>query len=62
MVLGDSFLITNGCSRSLCWICGVGGAYAGDRDVVAAIAICRALRGEVDTQFNQILDIEEKRH
>ena len=38
------------------------GAVATDRDVSAAIAACRAGYGEVASQLNQILDIEEWRH
>ncbi len=37
-------------------------AAASDRDVSAAIAICRTGYGEVASQLNQILDIEERRH
>lgn len=36
-------------------------AFATDRDVSAAIATCRAGYGEVESQLNQILDIEERR-
>ena len=36
-------------------------AFATDRDVSAAIATCRAWYGEVASQLNQILDIEERR-
>lgn len=37
-------------------------AFASDRDVSTAIAACRAGYGEVESQLNQILDIEERRH
>ena len=36
-------------------------AFATDRDVSAAIATCRAGYGEIESQLNQILDIEERR-
>ena len=37
-------------------------AVATDRDVSAAIAACRAGYGEVASQLNKILDIEDRRH
>lgn len=37
-------------------------AAATDRDVSTAIATCRAWYGEVASQLNQILDIEDRRH
>ncbi len=37
-------------------------AFASDRDVGAFIAACTAQYGEVSSQLNQILDIEDKRH
>lgn len=37
-------------------------AAASDQDVGEAIATCRAYYGEVSSQLNQILDIEDKRH
>ena len=36
-------------------------AAASDRDVGTAIAVCRAGYGEIESQLNQILDIEERR-
>lgn len=36
--------------------------YASERDVSEFIAACRAQYGEVSSQVNQILDIEEARH
>ncbi|MDB5777904.1 MAG: hypothetical protein JWP93_269 [Polaromonas sp.] len=37
-------------------------AVATDRDVSRAIAACRAGYGEVASQLNQVLDIEDRRH
>ena len=37
-------------------------AVATDRDVSTAIAACRAGYGEVASQLNQVLDIEDRRH
>jgi len=37
-------------------------AVATDRDVSTAIAICRNWYGEVSSQLNQILDIEDRRY
>lgn len=36
--------------------------YASERDVADFIAVCRAQYGEVSSQVNQILDIEDARH
>lgn len=36
--------------------------YASERDVAEFIAACRAQYGEVSSQMNKILDIEEARH
>lgn len=36
--------------------------YASERDVAEFIATCRAQYGEVSSQVNQILDIEDARH
>ena len=41
---------------------GAAQAAATDRDVSNAIAACRAGYGEVESQLNQILDIEERRY
>lgn len=38
------------------------GEYASERDVSEFIAACRAQYGEVSSQLNQILDIEDARH
>ncbi|UUZ68068.1 hypothetical protein LP416_27775 [Polaromonas sp. P2-4] len=44
-------------------IAGNGGIrFTTDRDAAGAIATCRAFYGEVSSQLNQILDIEDKRH
>lgn len=37
-------------------------AVASDRDVAVSIATCRTWYGEVTSQLNQILDIEDRRH
>jgi len=36
--------------------------YSTDRDVASFIAACRSQYGEVSSQLNQILDIEDRRH
>ncbi|SFB97020.1 hypothetical protein SAMN05216344_106139 [Polaromonas sp. OV174] len=41
---------------------GTAQAAATDRDVSTAIATCRAGYGEIESQLNQILDIEDRRH
>ncbi len=41
---------------------GAAEAFATDRDVSTFIAACRAQYGEVSSQLNQILDIEDRRH
>lgn len=41
---------------------GTGLWYSTDRDVAGYIAICRARYGEVTSQLNKILDIEDRRH
>ena len=41
---------------------GTGLRYSTDRDVAGYIALCRARYGEVTSQLNKILDIEDRRH
>ena len=41
---------------------GTGLRYSTDRDVAGYIAFCRARYGEVTSQLNKILDIEDRRH
>ncbi len=41
---------------------GAGLRYSTDRDVAAALAVCRARYAEVSGQLDAILDIEEARH